>query len=107
MDHLLPVLTDAEFASTGYGTLLAFDARLRDALRREAAKFPAQRREESRTRWLAGQRYEEWARAYNEAVDHVNRERGRAANKRQAAKVHAQTCTTCFQLPAANGECGC
>ncbi|PWI05491.1 hypothetical protein DIZ27_38835 [Streptomyces sp. NWU339] len=87
--------------------LEAVGAGLRAALAADAAMPRAERRERSAQRWAAQQRYEERVRDYNEKVDHVNRERGRARNRAQAAAVRAKTCMKCFQVPAASGECGC
>ncbi|MFI1956988.1 hypothetical protein ACH46L_03605 [Streptomyces althioticus] len=87
--------------------LKAMEANLRGWLAADAAATPSERRERRAQEWDARQRYEERARRYNEQVDMVNRERGRARNEAQAAKVRAKTCMDCFQVPAANGECGC
>ncbi|MFJ3249117.1 hypothetical protein [Streptomyces sp. NPDC086782] len=87
--------------------LMGVEAGLREMLAAEARLTPAQRRERSARQWEQRQRYEERVGAYNEAVGHVDRERGRAHNAAAAAKVRAQTCMSCFQMPAANGECGC
>ncbi|MCX5326313.1 hypothetical protein [Streptomyces sp. NBC_00120] len=95
------------FPASVIGQLEALERAFRAELARQAALTPEQRRAESREMWLAQQRYEERVAAYNAAADKVNRERGRRFNERQAAKVRAQTCTECFQVPAANGVCGC
>ncbi|MEU8870469.1 hypothetical protein AB0D24_04750 [Streptomyces javensis] len=89
------------------GQLEAVTQALGAELARYAALTPEQRRAESRENWIAQQRYEERVATYNAAVDKVNRERGRRANEAQAAKVRAVTCGECFQIPAANGVCGC
>lgn len=87
--------------------LLAMDAQLRQMLAAEARLTPAQRRARNAEAWTAGQRYDERAAAHNARVDRINAERGRARNAARAAAVRAQTCGECFQLPAANGKCGC
>ncbi|WP_432001597.1 hypothetical protein [Streptomyces sioyaensis] len=89
------------------GRLEAVERALRAEFARYAALTPEQRRAEGREKWFAQRRYEERVATYNAAVDKVNRERGRRANERQAAKVRAETCGECFQIPAANGVCGC
>jgi hypothetical protein len=83
------------------------EAGMRAWLAAEAAMPPAERRERSARQWTAQQRYEERVSVYNEQVEYVNRERGRAHNEAQATAVRAKTCMECFQVPAANGECGC
>ncbi|GGZ73142.1 hypothetical protein ACFOOM_01030 [Streptomyces echinoruber] len=87
--------------------LRAVEAGLRAALAADAATPSAERRERSKRQWAEQQRHEERVRAYNAEVERVNRERGRARNRAQAAAVFAKTCPTCFQVPAASGECGC
>ncbi|MFE7214573.1 hypothetical protein ACFU93_32455 [Streptomyces sp. NPDC057611] len=100
---------DPRFADSSdiLGRLQAADTALRAALRAEARLTPAQRRERSAREWTNRQRAEEAIGRYNAAVDHVNRERGRVRNEAAAAEVRSQTCMKCFQMPAANGECGC
>ncbi|WP_019061729.1 hypothetical protein [Streptomyces prunicolor] len=83
------------------------EAGLRAALAADAAMAPAERRERSAQEWVAQQRFEERVSDYNGKVEFVNRERGRARNEVKAAAVRANTCTKCFQVPAASGECGC
>ncbi|MGO4423357.1 hypothetical protein AB4Z54_32880 [Streptomyces sp. MCAF7] len=83
------------------------EASLRAALAADAAMPRAERRERSAQQWVAKQRFEERVSAYNEQVEFVNRERGRARNEAKAAAVRAKTCGGCFQMPAANGACGC
>ncbi|MFF5968223.1 hypothetical protein ACFY64_31770 [Streptomyces collinus] len=87
--------------------LYALEAQLRESARQNAAMSPTARRAESAARWTASQRRQDQVTVYNEAVDKINRSRGLAANKRQAAAVRAKTCRGCFQAPAANGSCGC
>ncbi|MFF0092725.1 hypothetical protein ACFYSF_22570 [Streptomyces canus] len=87
--------------------LEALDAGLREAFRADAEMDPADRRARSAATWTANQRYAERVNVYNAQVEKVNRVRGRAANERKAAAVRAATCTKCFQVPAANGVCGC
>ncbi|WP_406178042.1 hypothetical protein [Streptomyces canus] len=83
------------------------EAGIRTWLNGEAAMPPAERRARNARQWTEKQRFEERVNAYNERVEYVNRERGRALNKAQAAATRAKTCMRCFQVPAANGECGC
>ncbi|MEU0060741.1 hypothetical protein [Streptomyces sp. NPDC006334] len=87
--------------------LVDMEAGLRAALAADAATPSAERRERSAQRWTAQQRFEERVSDYNAKVEFVNRERGRARNEAKAAAVRAKTCGTCFQVPAASGECGC
>ncbi|MFJ1607006.1 hypothetical protein ACIOHS_27085 [Streptomyces sp. NPDC088253] len=87
--------------------LYAMEGALRESARQQAAKSPAARRAESAASWTARQRYEERVAAYNAEVDRVNRARGLAASKKQAAAVASKTCGGCFQERAANGSCGC
>lgn len=87
--------------------LTLMEADLRAALAADAAMPRPERRERSARRWIAQQRFEERVGDYNEKVDVVNRERGRARNAAQAAAVLAKTCMRCFQVPAASGECAC
>ncbi|MDQ0961994.1 hypothetical protein QFZ66_005872 [Streptomyces sp. B4I13] len=89
------------------GRLADADEGLRALLAAEAATPLADRRERNARQWTMQQRYQERVTTYNEQVEHVNRERGRAHNKAQAAAVRAKTCTECFQVPAASGACGC
>jgi cell division protein FtsL len=96
----------ASFA-TSTDVLLAMDAHLRRMLAAEARLAPAQRRARNAEGWTAQQRYEERIAAHNAQVERINRERGRARNTAQAAAIRTRTCGDCFQLPAANGECGC
>ncbi|MEU1180608.1 hypothetical protein ABZ464_23700 [Streptomyces sp. NPDC005820] len=87
--------------------LVDMEAGLRAFLAADAAMPRAERRERSAQQWVAQQRFEERVSDCNAQVEFVNRERGRAHNKAQAAAVRAKTCAKCFQVPAANGECGC
>ncbi|MER6559747.1 hypothetical protein ABT300_18835 [Streptomyces sp. NPDC001027] len=87
--------------------LTEMEAGLRAALAADAAMPRAERRASSARQWTERQRCAERVSAYNEQVEFVNRERGRAANRAQAAAVRAVTCGGCFQVPAANGACGC
>lgn len=98
-----PVRTDWQLVAE----LEAAEAVLRGWLAADAAATPVERRERSAREWVARQRREEQVRWYNEQVDMVNRERGRVRNEAEAATVRAATCMSCFQVPAANGECGC
>ncbi|MFE0765392.1 hypothetical protein [Streptomyces smyrnaeus] len=87
--------------------LEGFSNALRAESARRAALTPEERRAEDHARWISEQRHAESVKAYNAAVEQVNRERGRRANQRQAARIRAQICGKCFQVPAANGVCGC
>ncbi|MFI9026334.1 hypothetical protein [Streptomyces sp. NPDC053560] len=104
-------MTAANFTASQVRQLEAFSSALGAELARYAALTPEERRAENHANWVAEQRYQEryaaWAEKYNAQVDRVNAERGRRANERRAEKVRAQTCMKCFQIPAANGECGC
>lgn len=92
----------------GFAAQLAdAEAGMRAWLTAEAAMPPVERRERSAREWVERQRYEERVKVYNEQVECVDRERGIARNEAQAAAVRAKTCMKCFQVPAANGECGC
>ncbi|MGW3445653.1 hypothetical protein [Streptomyces sp. NPDC001076] len=90
-----------------FDALTDMEAGLRAALTADAATPRAERRARSAQQWTEKQRYEERVSAYNEQVEFVIRERGRAANRAQAAAVRAKTCDGCFQEKAANGSCGC
>lgn len=87
--------------------LYDLEARMREAVRTEAATTAAERRARSAAIWTGGQRYDERVNAYNAQVEKVNRERGREANEREAAAVRKATCEGCWQVKAANGSCGC
>ncbi|MFE3033036.1 hypothetical protein ACFXKY_15500 [Streptomyces canus] len=89
-----------------FAELTEMEAGLRAALAADAAMPRAERRARTAQQWTEKQRYEERVRTYNEQVEFVNRERGRAANRAQATAVRAKTCDGCFQEKAANGSCG-
>ncbi|MFF5668834.1 hypothetical protein ACFY8S_01640 [Streptomyces hygroscopicus] len=87
--------------------LADLEAGLRAALVADAAMLRAERRERSAQQWVAKQRFEERVSAYSEQGEFVSRERGRTRNEAKAVAIRAKTCGGCFQVPAANGECGC
>ncbi|MFE2424998.1 hypothetical protein [Streptomyces hokutonensis] len=90
-----------------FDALTDMEAGLRAALAADAATPSTERRARGAQQWTEQQRYAERVSAYNQQVEFVNRERGRAVNRAQAAAVRAKTCGGCFQEKAANGSCGC